>query len=385
MKKVLFLQNIGKSYGGVWQVNKMVGEELIKRGYDVSIVSIRNNQNNIKLEYDNKMNVFTINEKDSWETYSGTEIINDLKKNNYKLAIKKIKARIEYIISIKKDVIKLKSYINSSQPDYIVTSQYQLLDMIPKKYLSRTINEQHSSYADAAAHKVTLKTLKKYNGNVKFLWLTKNTMEKAQKDGFTNSTYIYNATRIRTDKIADVTKNKKLITIARFCSVKRLDMMIDMVEEIFKDKKFNDWVFEMYGDGEERRYLEKLIDNKEQIRIMGMTSEPKKELLDASINLNTSLFEGFSLSILEANECGVPTVTFNFGESVVEEILNEKTGIIAVDRKEYIFKLKELMVDKNKLKEFSLNCKEFSENFHIEKIIEDWIELFNEIDKGEQK
>ena len=99
MKKVLFLQNIGKSYGGVWQVNKMVGEELIKRGYDVSIVSIRNNQNNIKLEYDNKMNVFTINETDSWETYSGTEIINDLKKNNYKLAIKKIKARIEYIIS----------------------------------------------------------------------------------------------------------------------------------------------------------------------------------------------------------------------------------------------------------------------------------------------
>lgn len=383
MKKVLFLQNIGKSYGGVWQVNKMVGEELIKRGYSVSIVSIRNNQNDIKLEYDSKMNVFTINENDSWETYSGTEIKNDLKNNNYKLAIKKIKSRLQYNISLKKDILKLKSYINNSLPDYIVTSQYQLLDMIPKKYLSRTINEQHSSYADAVLHKATLKNLKKYNGKVKFLWLTKNTMEKARKDGFKNSTYIYNATRIRTDKIADVTKNKKLITIARFCTQKRLDMMIDIVEEVFKDKKFNDWIFEMYGDGEERKYIEGLISNKEQIKIMGMTPDPKKELLESSINLNTSLFEGFSLSILEANECGVPTITFDFGESSVEEILNEKTGIIAANREEYIIKLKELMENKDKLKMFSINCKNFSKNFYIETIIEQWIKLFNEVDKGE--
>ena len=31
MKKVLFLQNEGNNYGGVWQVNKLVGEELQKK------------------------------------------------------------------------------------------------------------------------------------------------------------------------------------------------------------------------------------------------------------------------------------------------------------------------------------------------------------------
>ena len=35
MKKVLFIQLIGNSYGGVWQVIKMVGEQLIKEGYEV--------------------------------------------------------------------------------------------------------------------------------------------------------------------------------------------------------------------------------------------------------------------------------------------------------------------------------------------------------------
>lgn len=52
MKKVLFLQIKGKSKAGVWFVNKTIGEELIKKGYDVSILAIRNNRGDIKLEHD---------------------------------------------------------------------------------------------------------------------------------------------------------------------------------------------------------------------------------------------------------------------------------------------------------------------------------------------
>ena len=114
---------------------------------------------------------------------------------------------------------------------------------------------------------------------------------------------------------------------------------------------------------------------------MGRTSDPKEALLSSSINLNTSKYEGFSLSILEANECGVPTVTFNFGESVHEEIINGKTGIIAENKEEYIEKLKELMSNNQKLAELSTNCKEFNQNFQIETIINEWLNLFNEIDK----
>ena len=90
---------------------------------------------------------------------------------------------------------------------------------------------------------------------------------------------------------------------------------------------------------------------------MGVTNNPKKELLSSSINLNTSSYEGFSLSILEANECGVPTLSLDFGESVHEQILNNQTGIIVESKENYI------------------------NNFHIEKIIDKWLDLFNELDK----
>ena len=114
---------------------------------------------------------------------------------------------------------------------------------------------------------------------------------------------------------------------------------------------------------------------------MGLTNNPKDKLLNSSINLNTSPYEGFSLSILEANECGVPTITFDFGESVHEEIINEKTGIIADDFNDYVEKLKELMLNESKLKELSKNAREFSNDFHIENIINKWIDLPNTLRK----
>ena len=163
MKKVLMLQNKGKSYGGVWQVNRLVGEELIKNGYDVSVVSIRDNHEDIVVEHDPRLKVLTINEKDWWSTYRGIDILEELKQMHVFKSVKMILSRIKYEILLKKDVRKLHAYIDAYNPDYIVTAHYQLLDMIPSKYLDITINQQHSSFVDAISHKATKKTSLKYN------------------------------------------------------------------------------------------------------------------------------------------------------------------------------------------------------------------------------
>ncbi len=80
---------------------------------------------------------------------------------------------------------------------------------------------------------------------------------------------------------------------------------------------------------------------------------------------------------------GVPTITFDIGESTDEEVINGKTGIIVYSKKkeDYINELNELMNDNNRLMELSKNAKKYNENFKIENIIKDWINLFKEIDK----
>ena len=52
--KIIFIQNKGRSFGGVWQVNKTVGEALIRDGYDVTVLSIRENKTGYDPVYDKR-------------------------------------------------------------------------------------------------------------------------------------------------------------------------------------------------------------------------------------------------------------------------------------------------------------------------------------------
>lgn len=371
--KVIFLQINGRSFGGVWQVNRTVGEALINKGYDVSVISLRNNPTELEVEHDKRLKIKTINTKDLWATYRFSDLKTVFKKGKIFTFVKMAISRIKYEITLKKDIKVLQKLICDQKPDRIITTQYQILDMMPKDYLKFTTHEQHSDFISAYEHNATRKTLLKYNGKISYLWLTKSTMQHAIDKGFLHNHFIYNAVRFECNEIADVENNKKLVTICRLSKQKNISLMIDIVEEVFKNEKFKGWILEIYGDGPLEKQLKAKITNTEQIRLMGRTNYPKRVLLSSSINLNTSLFEGFAMSILEANECGVPTISLNFGESVYEQILNGKTGIICKDKEDYISKLKELMNNKEQLKYLSKQCKNYSSNFHIDKIVEEWI------------
>ena len=377
--KIVFIQNKGGNYGGVWQVNKMVGEALINKGYEVSIVSIRDDHFGLKLDHDERLKVVTINEKDIWHTYYGSDFKDSLKKLKLITLFKQVFHRIRNIKRLKNDKKNLTKYLDEYKPDYLVVSQYQVLDLIDTKYLPITFMHQHASFMDTLSVNANVETFFKYNDKIKgFIWLTKNTMAKAIEKGFKNNRYIYNAVRFNCDKVSDVINNKKLVSISRLSSDKRIDLMILMVEEVFKDPKYRDWSLEIYGDGEEYDNLSKIITSP-QVKLMGSTDKPMDVMLSSSINLNTSTYEGFCLTIIEGYECGVPSISFNSGEQIEEVILDNKTGFIAKDREDYINKLKELMDNSDLLKEMGLNAKEYNKNFTIDKIVNDWDKLFHDV------
>lgn len=381
MKKVLFLQIKGNSCGGVWFVNKTIGEALINNGYDVEVMSVRDSHSGIDLEYDSRLKVSIVNSDDNWEITHFSDVKNAFKKFQLIKGIRLFFKAIKENSKLNKDYNTIRKYIVTNDFDYIITTHYQLLDIIPNEYLKKTIHEQHTSFKASYEHNATRNTLNKYNGKVKYLWLTKATCDDARKHGYLNSTYIYNPVKFTTNKRSDVVNNKRLITFTRVSGEKRIDLMVKIVNDIFKDEKFKDWSLDIYGDGIEKNKILKMNYNKNKIVFRGVTSSVKEELLKSSINLNTSLFEGFAMGILEANECGVPTVTFNFGESINEEIIQNKTGIYVNqnDIEKYKIKLKKLMIDSNRLDKMSLECKKFSDKFNATNIVKDWIKLFDDL------
>ena len=382
MKKILILQIKNHVNGGIRFVNKLITDELTRLGYDTRICSIRDVSNEKVDEENPKVKLDVINKVDAWEIVHKRDVLKSLKKGNF------IKTLIQYFKDQKKlkmDYEKLKKYVSEYNPNIIIASHYEVFPGIPKKYLSKTINLHHTSYDMMKTFKNNRKELLKLKNKIQFVWLSKGSCESAKKDGFENSCSIYNPIRFKSTKKAEVVKNKKLVTIARFGEEKRIELMIDMVDEIFKSKEFKDWKLEIYGFGGIEEKIKKHIKSKNnsQIIFKGKTDSPKDVLLTSSIYLCTSKFEGFSLSIIEAYECGIPVIAFNFGESVYEAIDDKKTGYIIENDNidEYKDKLKEMMLDENLLEKLSINSKEKAKEFQIENLIKHWIKLFKKIDK----
>lgn len=384
MKKIIFLQSKGNSLGGVALVNKTLGEAFVKNGYSIEILSLRNAPGVSKIRYNNII-VNTINTIDLWEITRRREILSKLFKFDVISFFSLFAKYIQEKVKKNNDFSKLKTRLYDLQPDYIICTQYEMLQSIPRNMLKKTFIVNHSSFDHLYKENIqAYKLFRKINKKIaKFVWLTENTCKKAVDYGLSNSTYIYNPVRFSTNKIADVVSNRKLVTISRLSAkVKRVDLMVEAVDELFRSIDNNDWVFELYGDGELDLNTMKIIENNKNIVLKGVTEKPKEILMKSSIYLSTSLYEGFSLSILEANECGVPVIAYDFGESCTNQILDKKTGIIVDfgDKNKLISSLRDLINNPEKLNLLSKNSKEFVTRFNVNVIVEDWKELFSKID-----
>ena len=52
-----------------------------------------------------------------------------------------------------------------------------------------------------------------FGNYIRYLWLTRSTMDKAIEYGFNNNYCIYNAVRFKSEEYADVSKNKKQFSL----------------------------------------------------------------------------------------------------------------------------------------------------------------------------
>lgn len=385
MKKIIFVQLKGKTLGGIWYVHKRIAEELINNDYHVDIIGIRDSTDLSMPTCDKRINFFTINTSDPWEITHRKDILNVLLKGKVIKAIKLFLLRNKEVKKLNIDFNTLKDYITNNKPDHIVLSHYQLINGIPDDYLKKVIYIQHSTVKTLLDMKDNYRVLKNYRHKIgKFLWLCESTYDKAKSLGFTNSTYIYNPVRFIEPKQASVTNNHKLVTISRIASEKRIPLMVEMVNNIFQDSRFSDWSLEIYGHGDLPSTTLEIINENPQIKLMGIIDNARDALMTSSIYLSTSNLEGFPLSYIEAYECGVPVVAFDYGESIPEAVINNKTGLVIYNdnMKEYEEKLKMLMLDQERLKEYSNNAKEYAKKFHINIIIKEWYKLLDTLRKG---
>lgn len=374
MKKIVFFSLEDGWFGGIASVNLALKPGLEQKGYEVRNLFLRGCDFPLPESESNTI----IRKNCPWKFVSGSEILQNCRKLRFFTAGKLLFRRLADEIRNRIDFSRVKKYLFRENPDCIVVSHYYLLDAIPPSFLSRTVHHVHTAFHSTVSQKANRETLERFNGRIAFLWLSRNICRHAQEEGYRHSFYAYNPlSRFPEERTEAETKNTVSV-ITRFSEEKRLPLAVELVRnamDALPDP--NAFSMEFWGSGPEEDALRLAIGDDPRFRIMGQTKDPFGILKNTRFTVNTSRFEGFSISILEAAAAGVPTISFRFGEAAEEEILSEKTGLILPmnDTDAFVEAVTQLFSDSDLVKKLSLNAKEHAASFRVEEVLNEWESL----------
>ena len=183
------------------------------------------------------------------------------------------------------------------------------------------------------------------------------------------------------------TKNKAnnhfvIGSCGRLFPVKDYPLMIDIAKETIKRSK--DIIFQLAGDGPERKKLEALVKKYDLCQFFvfkGNLDDMTEFYRGLDLYLNTSIHEGIPMSILEAMAHGLPVIAPRVGG--IKEILDEgRNGFLVSDRDPNVFAEKCLLLKNNRslYGKMSFEARhKIVQNFSAEVMARKYYDLYHEL------
>lgn len=174
---------------------------------------------------------------------------------------------------------------------------------------------------------------------------------------------------------------KRIIAVGRLNVVKGYDMLIEMWAKV--DRR--EWKLDVYGDGELRDELQRMVDEKglnDSLTLHHSTNEIMKHYGESSLFLLTSRSEGFPMVLLEAMASGLPAVAFACKCGPRDMITDGESGFI-VDKVGDIdtmaARVELLMNDNTMRREMGVSAKENMLKYSKDTVVKQWIDLFKQL------
>lgn len=207
------------------------------------------------------------------------------------------------------------------------------------------------------------------------------------KDNFKhikNIKQIYNPCEIKGTSIEYKRDTKKIISCGSLSSQKGFDILIEVAN--YLSKKHLDWEWHIWGDGPDKNILLEKVKEynlEEKIIFKGYTNDVYSQYKNYSLYVMTSRHEGFPMVLIEAKSNKLPIVSFDCKcgpRELVKDCLNGYI-IEPFNIEEMGEKIKSLLEDENKLEQFSNNSLIGIKILDEEKIIKQWEEMLDNIDR----
>lgn len=188
-----------------------------------------------------------------------------------------------------------------------------------------------------------------------------------------NAITIYNPRSFISKEKSDVTA-KRFLGVGGLRPAKGFDLLIESFEIFAKND--SEWILDIYGDGDEREHLQKIIDEKklrDRVRLKGVTRDICPEMLHSSALLLSSRWEGMPMVVLEALETGLPVISYDI-TAIEPLITNGVEGYIVerFDTNAFADAMTHIADDIEIRKCMGRFAAEKSVQFDIERIVDCW-------------
>lgn len=176
------------------------------------------------------------------------------------------------------------------------------------------------------------------------------------------------------DKIQN--KKKQVLVVSRLTETpKKISLAIKIWAQIENDPKLADWSFKIVGEGEDRKKYEQMTESLGLKRVCFCGRQnPKPYYEESCLFMMTSAFEGWGLTITEAQQFGCVPLAFDTYSSLHDIIENGENGYIIEKNNvtKYVEKLKELMFNENLRKKMAEQAIASSKRFGLLPVIKQW-------------
>lgn len=353
MKKICFVMP-NMSGGGAQRVVSVIANRLSTEGYDVSILITNKNI----IEYDLNKNVTLKIGCSSKKTSAKTQIKmirKEMKECPEKIFISFLDNQNDFTIIASLGLSN--KVIVSQRNDPHHAFQY-------RKYM-RTIDCFLYTLVDAA------------------VFQTKDAMEYYPQRGKKKYKIILNPLKDNLPEKYEGKRTKRVVTVCRLNRQKNLPLAIDAFSE-FK-KSHLDFIFEIYGKGELEQELKNYVSSlglNDSVVFKGFCTDVHERIIDASMFLISSDYEGLSNSMIESMALGIPTIATDCPIGGARMVINSGINgyLVPVNNKEKIVEAMSRIADDSKLAEqLSNNAYKIREQLSVDRICLEWRNVIDEM------
>lgn len=175
-------------------------------------------------------------------------------------------------------------------------------------------------------------------------------------------------------------KEKIVLIVSRMQEVqKRISIALKIWKEIEKENNLESWSLQIVGEGPDLdSYKLYARENLKRVSFLGK-QEPRKFYENASIFLMTSAYEGWGITLTEAQQFGCVPIVMNTYSAAKDIVTDKENGFLVDYEWMFVRRLKQLMRDGDMRFRMAKNAIESSHRFEKDRVTDMWIDLLKSL------